>query len=187
MRSGEAGPGTNTGRCNLLVRTLVALLLAWSAPAGAASQVEEYELKAAFLYQFTRYVSWPEGDAGPVAICVLGEDPFGPSLDATVADKTARGKPIVVRRIRSAGEGASCQILFVSRSERPRLDATLAALGRRPTLTVADMSGFPSEGGMINLRVEEERIKLEINPDNAERAGLKIRSELLRLADVVRN
>jgi hypothetical protein len=168
---------------------LLGLLLALCLPdaAGSASVAEEYELKAAFLYQFTKYVSWPSAAAGPVSICVLGDDPFGRTLDETLADKSAKGEPIVVKRLRSASEVGSCRILFVSRSEQARLDSTLAALHGHATLTVSELSGFPSRGGMINLKVVDDRIKLEINPGNAERAGLKIRSELLRLADVVRD
>lgn len=165
----------------------VLISLGPSGPARAVSVAEEYELKAALLYQFTKYVSWPDSGAGPVSICVLGDDPFGTALDTALADKTAKGQPIVARRIQSASAGAGCRILFVSRSEQPRLEATLAALADHATLTVADMAGFPARGGMINLKVVDERIKLEINPDNAERAGLKIRSELLRLAELVRN
>jgi hypothetical protein len=167
----------------------LALALAAIAPgnAGAADGADEYGLKAAFLYQFTKYVSWPSETDGPVAICVLGDDPFGSILDETLAGKTAKGQPIEARRVGSASAGSTCHILFVSRSERAGLDATLAALGRRPTLTVGDMTDFPRRGGMINLRLENDRIKLEVNPDNAERVGLKIGSDLLRLADVVRN
>jgi hypothetical protein len=168
---------------------LLGLLLALCLPeaAGSASVAEEYELKAAFLYQFTKYVSWPSTATGPVSICVLGDDPFGRTLDETLADKSAKGEPIVVRRLRSASDVGSCRILFVSRSEQARLESTLAALHGHATLTVSELSGFPSRGGMINLKVVDDRIKLEINPHNAERAGLKIRSELLRLADVVRD
>jgi len=191
-RSAEARGRPDTSPCpwrRPAPLLLLGLLLALGLPgaAGSVSVAEEYELKAAFLYQFTKYVNWPDAATGPVSICVLGEDPFGSTLDETLANKTAKGQPIVARRIRSAGAVASCRILFVSRSEQPRLDATLAALHGQATLTVSDMVGFPSQGGMIHLKVVDDRIKLEINPDNAERAGLKIRSELLRLAELVRN
>jgi len=165
----------------------IVLAATLSASGVRANVTDEYRLKAAFLYQFTKYVAWPSEPDGPISICVLGDDPFGATLDATLADKTAAGQSLVARRIGSASAGASCRILFVSRSERGNLDATLSALAHRPTLTVADMEGFPQRGGMINLKLEDERIRLEVNPDNAARAGLKIRSELLRLADVVRN
>jgi hypothetical protein len=165
----------------------LAVVFGLPANAGAVGAADEYGLKAAFLYQFTKYVSWPGEADGPIAICVLGDDPFGSILDETLAGKTAKGQPIEARRVGSARAGSACQILFVSRSERANLADTLAALGGHPTLTVGDMTDFPRRGGMINLRLDEDRIKLEVNPDNAERAGLKIRSELLRLADVVRN
>jgi hypothetical protein len=173
-------------RCFALA-ALVAFAAHLPAPAVAANAAGEYNLKAAFLFQFTKYVHWPADPTGPVAICVLGEDPFGDALDEALSDKTSKGHTVVARRIGSAKAGADCRIVFVSRSEQGRLGATLAALGNRPTLTVADMDRFPQRGGMINLNLENERIKLEVNPDNAARVGLKIGSDLLRLADVVRN
>ena len=184
---------TTTDVCRPRLRRAPALLAVLalasgaSAPPLSASAAGEYSLKAAFLYQFTKYVAWPAAPSGPVDICVLGDDPFGTALDDTLAGKKAKGQPVVALRIDTIGPRTSCRILFVSRSEQPRLEQTLAALGDRPTLTVADMAGFPQRGGMINLKVEGGRIKLEVNPDNAARVGLKIRSELLRLADVVRN
>lgn len=176
------------GQCRLpraFAAGLAALALL-ATPTQASSQAGEYALKAAFLYQFTKYVSWPAESDGPVSICVLGDDPFGSVLDETLADKSTQGRSLVARRIRSAADGSSCRILFVSRSAQSSLAETLAVLGDQPTLTVADTAGFPSRGGMINLKLENDRIKLEVNPGNAERVGLKIRSELLRLADVVR-
>jgi len=174
-------------RCvqNAVLVAALALTVSLPAPRAAAGAADEYSLKAAFLYQFTKYVSWPTDPEGPIAICVLGDDPFGPILDETLVGKSATGRSLVARRIGSVRESVACRILFVSRSERTRLDATLAALADRPILTVADMDGFPQRGGMINLKLDDERIRLEVNLDNAERTGLKIRSELLRLAEIV--
>ncbi|MBW2314771.1 MAG: YfiR family protein [Deltaproteobacteria bacterium] len=195
-KTDRVGPGRNTDeafparprrRRHVALVALLAFAAHLPAPPVAASVAGEYSLKAAFLYQFTKYVAWPSEPDGPVDICVLGADPFGRALDEALANKKAKGQAVVARRVDSASAGAGCRILFLSRSEQPRLDAALAALGTRPTLTVADMAGFPQRGGMINLRLEDERIKLVVNPDNAARAGLKIRSELLRLAEVVRN
>ncbi len=186
------GSGTYRELCHstkhrsLLFVLAIAFAVAAGTPGANAGENKEYALKAAFLYQFTKYVTWPEGD-GPVQICVLGQDPFGSTLDETLAGKTAKGQPVTVKRLSQVAATGDCRILFLSRSEMPAVDATLQALRNRATLTVADSPGFPSRGGMINLNVENDRIKLEINPDNAARAGLKIRSELLRLAKVVRN
>ena len=184
--AGEANTDSCRSRRTQRAVAAVAVACLLAAPAHATSQAKEYALKAAFLYQFTKYVTWPEAGTGPITICVLGDDPFGPVLDETLADKSTQGRSIVVRRIRSAAAGNGCRILFVSRSAQADLGATLTTLGDQPTLTVADTAGFPSRGGMINLKLVNERIKLEVNPGNAERVGLKIRSELLRLADVVR-
>lgn len=158
------------------------LVLSFAAPARG----DEYALKAAFLYQFSKYVTWPEPPADTFDICVLGQDPFGRRLDETLEKRTANGRPLAARRIHAPPKSGACRIVFVSRSEGPQLARVIAALEGQPTLTVSDLSGFPGRGGMIHLKLVEDRIKLEINPDAAERVGLKIRSELLRLAEVVR-
>lgn len=149
----------------------------------------EYQAKAAFLYNFTKFVEWPPQvfatPAAPLQICVLGDDPFGASLDA-LAERSTQGRALVIRRVATPGQGAACQILFIAASEEARLPQLLAALAARPVLTVADVPGFAEAGGMINLSVDESRVRMEINVEAAQRAGLRISSQVLRLARIVR-
>jgi hypothetical protein len=157
---------------------------------GQGEVTREYEVKAAFLYSFATFIDWP-GDAVPDAgdafiIGVLGTDPFGPVLDAIAASKTVRGKRIVVRRFATLEDYTPCHILFVADSERARMRGVVEKLRDAPVLLVADTEGFARVGGAINLVIEDNKVRFEINQAAAEHAGLKISSKLLRLARLVK-
>ncbi|MBS1858290.1 MAG: YfiR family protein [Acidobacteria bacterium] len=164
------------------------LLLAVVSVCPLSSQTgNEYEVKAAFLYKFASFVEWPaEASNPPLGICVLGQDPFGPSLDRITRDKRVSGRPFMVRRLRP-GEGVGeCHILFIAASERPRLKQILDSRQGEPVLTVSDVPGFCESGGDINLALADNRVRLEINPAAMQRAGLLVSSRLLSLARLVR-
>ncbi|MGH9321312.1 MAG: YfiR family protein [Vicinamibacteria bacterium] len=148
----------------------------------------EYEVKAVYLYNFGKFTQWPAGAAAGASfdICVLGDDPFGPLLDATISGETLDGKRAVAKRIKRAEAAASCRILFISGSEKGRLDRILKALENKSVLTVSDIALFSRRGGMIELVEEEARIRFEVNLAAATRAGLTLRSELLKVARRVR-
>jgi hypothetical protein len=157
--------------------------------AAQAMPTPEYQVKAAFLYQFTQFVEWPasafpSGQA-PLVIGVLGDDPFGAYLDEIVSGEVANGHPIVVQRYRQAEEVAPCHILFVSRSEEHRLEEIFSHVGGRPLLTVGDADDFARAGGMIQFVTDEGRIRLRVNADAARLANLTISSRLLSLAEIV--
>jgi len=176
------------------VRHGLAVLAAWLALATAsvgAAQPEaasEYELKAAFLYNFARFVEWPDAalPAGArLTICVLGSDPFGPVLEETIADKQVAERGLVVRRL-APGEGpGGCHILFVSAAEEAAFARVVPALAPLRVLTVGEAEDFAERGGMIQLVTRDRKIRFRINVDAADAAGLRISSQLLRLADVV--
>jgi hypothetical protein len=157
-----------------------------SAAAGALS---EYQVKAVFLFNFSQFVSWPpEAFADPKApfvIAVLGRDPFGTNLDEVVRGETVNGRPLVVRRFGSVADIDVCNILFIDRTESPRVDAILAMLNHRGTLTVSDFEGSPQRGVMIRFIIEKNRIRLRIDLDSARAARLTISSKLLRPAEIV--
>ena len=164
---------------------LSAVLLAAPAADGAAGSASEYDVKAAFLYNFTKFVEWPSwafhDDRSTVRLCVLGEDPFGGSLQE-IAEGEVAGRRVTVLRARSMGAPAGCQILFVSRSERARLPLILREVRDAPVLTVGDTRGFLEHGGIVNFVVEGSKVRFEISQEAAERAGIRISSRLLRLA-----
>jgi hypothetical protein len=165
----------------LMAACLLAVLWPWTARAQVAP---EYDVKAAFLYNFTKFVEWPPSalqERGDFQLCVLGEDPFGRSLEV-VADEKVAGRRISLLRTPKLAEPEGCQILFISRSERHRMPEVLRELRDTPVLTVADTDGFLGHGGIINFILEGSKVRFEINQEAAERAGIKISSKLLRLA-----
>jgi len=156
------------------------------APAQAAAERKptEYEVKAAYLYNFGKFARWP-ADApsnGSFNICILGRDPLGTTLDSIVKNETIEGKPVKVSRISEPEDAMACRIVFISDSEDRRLGSILPVLGRAPMLTVSDMPQFTSRGGMIQFVRDGERIRFEVNLQAAEPHKLTFSSELLRVA-----
>jgi hypothetical protein len=154
------------------------------------SRPAEYEVKATYLYNFGRFVEWPanvtvaKGD--PFAICVLGHDPFGPILDATLAGETIAGKSAVATRISKPQEATNCRILFISSSEDNHLKGILTALDKWNVLTVSDIPRFAQRGGMIQFVLDGNNVRFEVNLTTARDAGLTLSSELLKVAITVR-
>jgi hypothetical protein len=164
---------------------LVLLLTAAASPASAISR--EYEIKAAYLYNFINYIDWPGSSAGgTITIGVLGDNPFGPAL-AALNGKSAKGRRIAVREVSQAAELKGCQIAFISSSEKQRTSQILDTLTDTRVLTVGETDGFAERGGMINFISEHNKVRFEINVDAARRRGLTISSELLKLARLVKS
>ncbi len=165
-------------------------LVAGDVPAARAQDAPTrgYQVKAVFLYHFTQFVDWSaeafESAESPIVIGVLGRDPFGTYLDETVRDETIKGRPIVVRRYDRVSEVDQCHILFISSSERNRVLQNLSVLEGTPVLTVADVADFTRNGGMVQFRTLEGRIRFRINVDASRAAGLAISSRLLNLAEI---
>lgn len=160
-------------------------------PARAAAPVgvrREVEVKAVFLFNFTRFVQWPadaKRAAGPMVIGVLGRDPFGRTLDEVVKGEGVSGRRLVVKRIERVEDAADCDEVFIAASEAQELGKILEFLEGRPVLTVSDIPGFAARGGMIGLVSSGGRVKIQINPEEAKEAGLQISSKLLRPAEIV--
>jgi hypothetical protein len=153
-------------------------------------KASEFQVKAAYLYNFGRFVQWPDesgSDRGEsFEICVLGADPFGQALDATLAGGTIAGKSVMAKRIAKPQDVDSCRILFISSSEESHLKEDLAALDKTRVLTVSDIPRFSERGGMIGFILEGNRVRFDVNLDSAHGAGLTLSSELLRVATNVR-
>lgn len=146
----------------------------------------EYQIKAAFLYNFIKFVEWPPQVAretnAPIVIGILGQDPFGNDLESVIAGKRVNDRPIAIKRL-GASSPEFCHVLFVSSSERRRLTQIFQELQLSPTLTVGDnLEGFCQAGGIINFVMEAKKVRFQIDNQAAERRGLKISSKLLRLA-----
>jgi hypothetical protein len=166
-------------------------IAAWASLAtGARAQViDEYQVKAAFIYNFAKFVEWPpqvfKTSTDPITICVLGQNPFGNALQEAVSGKTVEGRTFIVRQLSSELAATGCQILFVSSSERKRLQAILGNVKTTGVLTVGETETFASEGGVINFRIEAGTVRIQVNVDAAEQAKLRISSKLLSLAQIV--
>lgn len=192
MRLGHRQPRSNPGNTQSFyarfVATSVLAMLLLSTGAGAQNRPTEYQVKAAFLFNFGKFVKWPPSPmpGNNFAICVLGSNPFGGALDSTVAGERIDGKPVTVRRIDSAAGANACRIVFVSESERSRLDAIVSALSRSPVLTVSDADGFVDHAGMIQFVMDRDRVRFQVNLAAAEKAGLVLSSELLKVATSVK-
>jgi hypothetical protein len=172
---------------------LIVLLIVFvfCAPRARSETFKEYELKAAFLYNFAQFVEWPPEafptPETPLVIGVLGVDPFGRSLDALVNNEVVKNRRLVVQRYRRPEEIGLCHILFISSSEAERFEQILAILKGKPILTVGDSSSFAFHGGVIRLLTDKNKIRLRINMAAAKAANLIISSKLLRAADIVSN
>lgn len=173
----------------LLSRLCTLLLTVVLAAGHAAAATDEYELKAVFLLNFSRFVEWPASAFGapdaPFVLCVLGHDPFGVALDAAVEGETIGEHTMTVRRVGGAAEVDGCHILFVHRSERARFGQVLATLENSSTLTVSDSDRNAPRGEMIRFVMDRDRIRLRIDVEATRAAGLQVSSKLLRAAEVV--
>lgn len=145
----------------------------------------EYQVEAAYLYNFARFIEWPAIVAGQddeFSICVIGQDPFGPALDSILAGKLLNGKPVTAKRISKPQEATHCRILFIDATEEKRLEEILGGLNQMPVLTVSNIPDFSMRGGMIQFVLEDNRVRFSVNLLHAERAGLTLSSELLKVA-----
>lgn len=145
----------------------------------------ESEVKAAMIFNFAQFVAWPESNPKPAfVIGILGEDPIAVILEDTLKGDSFQNRAIQVRRLASLNDVKTCDILFVSQSQKKHTAEILDAVRGGGTLTIGDTDDFVSLGGMIAFKKEGARVRFQINPDAASKAGLTISSKLLRLAIV---
>ena len=150
--------------------------------------VTEYDVKAAFLLNFVRFVDWSDrmrGDTDKELILgIAGEDRFGNALNLIRGAKV-KNRTLVIKNVVDSNSLINCDILFISSSEKDRLPTLMAALKDLPILTVSEIEGFAQRGGIINFIIVEKKIRFEINPDAAKQVGIHISSQLLQLARIV--
>lgn len=188
----QLSPFPGAGRRGWLRRlrpAACAFVLALTLSASAASVIStEYDIKAVFLLNFTRFVEWPTPvpPDKSLVIGVLGKDPFGDRLDEAVRGEKAANRSLEVRRIQRIEEAEDCDMIFICRSEKPVLGKILNWLNGRSILTVSDIPDFAETGGMVGLVTGAEKIQLHINLDASKKApNLLISAKLLRLAEIV--
>lgn len=173
------------------IRFLLCAIAAGASASLAAQQPRpnEFQVKAAYIYNFGKFVKWPSvapaNQSGSFTICVLDGDPFETTLQSTLAGESVGGKPVAVKRLPRAQDVSACHILFISSSEGRDLKGILAAVDDSSVLTVSDMPDFSKRGGMIQFVSQGDRIRFEINLDGAEKSHLIFPSELLKVAVAV--
>jgi len=185
-RSPRRAPGSVALRLVLCALFLAVSVCARAGDAVAAAN-SEYQVKAAFLYNFMKFVDWPSdglGTPGTVTLGILGKDPFGEALDE-VRGKAVKGRRVVVVHLRGGDDLKECDLLYVCASERGRLAQILKTVQSARVLTVADQDGFCQAGGMINLVFVKNRVGFEVNVAAASRARFRVSSQLLKLARLV--
>lgn len=185
--------GINAKKLKRLLAAALWLLSAGGASRALSQNLNEYTVKAAYLYNFIKFVHWPEkafGAKGMVFnIGILGDDPFGDLLEQAVDGKMVDGRSITIKRFdgfddSKAGPIRKCQILFISYSEKDRLPEIFNALQGAPVLTVSEIERFPAQGGMILFDQEGNRITLAINPGPAAKAGLTLSAQLMQVSKI---
>lgn len=177
-------------RWDWLPVVLLAVSLAVTSPVHAQySSNREYQIKAAFLFNFAQFVKWPgasftSADA-PFCIGILGDDPFGSALEQIIRGETVDNHRLTVVRAQRIEDLKDCQMIFVSRSEEDHLGQIFSQLDSRPILTVSEVGSFAHNGGDIGFYLMDGKVRFEINPQSAQRCGLKISSQLLNLGKIV--
>jgi YfiR/HmsC-like len=150
----------------------------------AAQEATENQVKAAYLFNFTKFVRWPAAAAAPdrFNICVIGDQPFAASLDTIIQGESVDGRPLVRLEPDSIDAARGCQILFIGSGARAHGARYLDAVRDAPVLTVGDTSTFLDQGGTIRFVRTGDRLRFDVNLPAASRAGLEISSKLLRVA-----
>ena len=172
----------------ILIVWLMAEICGCSAALGQSAN--QYQVKAAFLYNFAKFIEWPpqsfKGPDDPIAICVVGLNPFGAMIEDTVRGKTLDGRAFVVRNVPNVQQTGGCHILFISSSERKQVQSILESIKTPGVLTVGEAEGFARNGGIINFKLDGGKVRFEVNLEAAAKEGLQIRSNLLSLAEIVK-
>ena len=172
---------------NAILRAMavIGVFAAVSGGVQATQHTLEADVKAAYLYNFTRYVEWPaEAEKGsePFRLCVLADPAIRNAIQRTVQGETVQGRPLVMVAPDTPRDGQQCQILYVGRSEQERAGQLLAAVRDQPVLTVGDFSHFTERGGMIEFLLQDNRVRFDVNLPRAQQSKLRVSSNLLRVA-----
>lgn len=177
--------------CRLWLAALLGCCVFAPVAPAQSTATSEYELKAVFLFNFARFVEWPDaafpGPEAPLVIGVLGNDPFGPLLDKIVRGEKIGSHPLLVRRYQRIEEIGDCHILFISTSAAGWMGRITGSTTGRSILTVSDADNLALRGVMIRFLTANNKIRLRINLEAVKAASLTISSKLLRPAEIVKN
>ena len=167
---------------------LIGLGVAWTEANAAAPELEvtESQVKAAYLFNFVKFVEWPSQAFArpdfPFVIGIVGQNPFARALEQIISGEEVRNRHLVIRSLAPGDDWRGCHLLYIARSERTSVGRVLDTLTNAPVLTVGDSEDFARQGGMINFVMRDRHVRFEINLEAARRAGLRISSKLLNVA-----
>jgi len=182
-------PGARLWTLHFRLWTLIFFFISWTVAQADDSVSKEYQIKAAYLYNFAKFVEWPAQSftnaRSPLVIGILGKAPIGQELQAIARDHNINGRNIVIKAVADAAEAGQVQLLFFGNDANSRVVEMLAALKGGAVLTVGESDKFIAAGGLINFVREADKVRFEINAAAAEHAGLKISAQLLKLAKPV--
>jgi len=158
--------------------------------ASAQIATREYQVKAAFLFNFTQFVEWPpqafSTPQSPAVIGILGKDPFGTYLEETITGETINKHPLTIQHFTDVDEVTNCEILFINISDKNKLQLIIEKLKGKNILTVSDVNGFAKFGGMVRLYTKDDKINIQINLEATKEENLVISSKLLKLAEIIK-
>jgi len=174
----------------MFILPAIFLLLISNIANAKTFKLGEYEIKAAFIYNFTKFIEWPKetfaDDQTPIKICIVGDDPFGDAFES-IQGKTAKGRKMTIERVSSNKDLKKCNIAFISSSEREHISKIVESSIALNILTIADTESYIKKGVVINFIVKDNKVSFAINIDAAKRSELQISSILLRLAKIIRD
>ena len=185
--------GGAVSRCLFPLVTCLALAVSLSVAADAAARPAdsiELQVRAAFLYNFAKFVEWPSdvspaGSSGSLAFCVFGDEPLLSALTQSLVGKTINGRALVARRSEGPEGARQCDIAFIGAGEKKRMDELLDGFAGAGVLSISDLDQFARRGGMIELARKADKFRFAVNIDAMTRQGLRISSKLLQLAEVL--
>jgi hypothetical protein len=147
----------------------------------------EYQLKAVFLFNFAQFTDWPDSafanEKSPLVIGIVGPDPFGSALEATIHDESIKGRPLVLEHYSRVADIKSCHILFITQPELRHMDEIVKSVKEKPVLTVADSDGSAAAKAIIQFTLQNNKVHFHINTEAARVANISLSSKLLRVAD----
>ncbi len=173
----------------LLVLFILLELSSWQVSYADDLNIKEYQVKAVFWYNFTKFTTWPQSvlanGQSPLRMCILGEDPFRGEMELAVKSATSQEHPIEIKQIKTLDTVKDCHTLFISRSEHEQLSSILNQLKQAPILTVSDIKDFAKQGGMIEFYHEENKVRFMIELNVLLGTGLKAHAQLLKISKIV--
>jgi len=168
----------------LFSRFLAIALLFLMNNAYAQDASIEFKIKAGYLYNFTKFITWPENDSPSFNICIVGKDPFGSIIDP-IEQRFVKDKPIRLLRLKAVSESNHCQLIYFSKASQIKtISGVLSINSIAPALTVGETQQFVEQGGMIGFALSDNKIKLHINLSAIRQSGLQISAKLLEVSEV---